>query len=449
MVDNERRGGVVRADGASGGGARLRFVAVPVIAWYAATRVVLVAAVALAVVADLADQGWPVTWPGVARDTWTALNSWDAAWMRDIVERGYFGLEDVDGDPGHWRSLAFFPLMPFAMKALSAATALPAAASGVIISVVAGAAFAFAAAALAGRMGLPRRSMILASVLATTAPMAVVMLMPYTEALFLALAAWGLVGVVDKRWGRAGLLFLLAGLTRSTALGLFIVLAVAVIAGDRRNPRAWAAVALAPLGWAAYLLWSSAQLRDAGGYFGAQARGWNSEVDGGAATLRWLWESLGASRETGYAVSAVIIVAVAATLAWAFVGWVLARIGAARVRRAASVADSADADPSTSTGSSISVGSVSADRARSFPDRWGACWPVLLFSCLAVGQVLVSDGLMHSRPRLFLSGVLVLLVFAPVLARMRRFDRFWILAAWILGSAWVGAYLLVPFPWAI
>lgn len=437
----------------------------PVIAWYVATRVVLVAAVALAVVANLANQGWPVTWPGMARDTWAALNSWDAAWMRDIAERGYFGLEDVDGDPGHWRSLAFFPLMPFAMKALSVVTALPVAASGVIISVVAGVAFAFAAAALAGRMsggmsGLRsgsaevseesvRRSMIRASVLATTAPMSVVMLMPYTEALFLALAAWGLVGVVDKRWGRAGLLFLLAGLTRSTALGLFIVLAVAVIAGDRRNPRAWAAVAVAPLGWVAYLLWSSAQLRDAGGYFGAQARGWNSEVDGGAATLRWLWESLGASRETGYAVSAVIIVAVAATLAWAFVGWALARIGAARVRRGVDVADSADADPSTSTGSSISVGSVSADRARTFPDRWGACWPVLLFSCLAVGQVLVSDGLMHSRPRLFLSGVLVLLVFAPVLARMRRFDRFWILAAWILGSAWVGAYLLVPFPWAI
>ena len=408
----------------------------PVIAWYAATRVVLIAAVALAVVADLVGQGWPVTWPGVARDTWAALNSWDAAWMRDIAERGYFGLEDVDGDPGHWRSLAFFPLMPFAMKALSAVTALPAAVSGVIISVVAGASFAFAAAALAGRMGMLRRSMILASVLATTAPMAVVMLMPYTEALFLALAAWGLVGVVDKRWGRAGLLFLLAGLTRSTALGLFIVLAVAVIAGDRRNPRAWAAVAVAPLGWAAYLLWSSAQLRDVGGYFGAQARGWNSEVDGGAATLRWLWESLGTSRETGYAVSAVIIVAVAATLAWAFVGWALARIGAARVRRAASVADSAGA-------------SDFDDSARTFPDRWGACWPVLLFSCLAVGQVLVSDGLMHSRPRLFLSGVLVLLVFAPVLARMRRFDRFWILAAWILGSAWVGAYLLVPFPWAI
>ncbi|MFD6712267.1 hypothetical protein ACFWEO_38060, partial [Streptomyces roseolus] len=341
-----------------------------------------------------------------------------------------FGLDDVDGDPGHWRSLAFFPLMPYLMRGVSFVAFLPAEWAGALISLVAGLVFAFAAAALAGRMAVRdghsrdgadrdgaardgvRRSMIIAAVVVTTAPMAVVKLMPYTEALFLALAGWGLVAIVDRRWGRAGLLILLAGLTRSTAMGLFIVLAIAVIAGDRRNPRAWLAVAVAPIGWAVYLLWSSAQLSDAGGYFGAQARGWNSEVDGGVATVRWLWESLGTSRETGYAISAVLIVLVAATLAWAFTEWALARVAAWR-------------------GARVIAG---GNRSSAFVDRWGRCWPVLLFSCLAVGQVLVSDGLMHSRPRLFLSGVLVLLVFAPVLARMRAFDRAWVLAAWVLGS---------------
>lgn len=405
----------------------------PVVAWYLVTRVVILAVLVVAVVADLLERdGGPgvagTAWFGeVARGTWDRLNSWDALWMRDIAENGYFGLDDVDGDPGHWRSLAFFPLMPYLMRGVSFVGFMPAAWAGALISLVAGVFVAFAAAALASRMGMGRRATILASAMVTTAPMAVVMLMPYTEALFLALAGWGLVAVVDRRWGRAGSLILLAGLTRSTAMGLFIVLAIAVIAGDRRNPRAWLAVAVAPVGWAVYLLWSSARLSDAGGYFGAQARGWNSEVDGGVATLRWLWGSLATSRETGYAISAIMIIVVALTLAWAFVDWVVARVAAWRGARAASGEAAAPA----------------------FLDRWGACWPVLLFSCLAVGQVLVSDGLMHSRPRLFLSGVLVLLVFAPFVARMRAFDRAWVLAAWVLGSAWVGAYMLVPFPWAI
>lgn len=405
----------------------------PVVAWYLVTRVVILAVLVVAVVADLLERdGGPgvagTAWFGeVARGTWDRLNSWDALWMRDIAEHGYFGLDDVDGDPGHWRSLAFFPLMPYLMRGVSFVGFMPAAWAGALISLVAGVFVAFAAAALASRMGMGRRAMILASAMVTTAPMAVVMLMPYTEALFLALAGWGLVAVVDRRWGRAGSLILLAGLTRSTAMGLFIVLAIAVIAGDRRNPRAWLAVAVAPVGWAVYLLWSSARLSDAGGYFGAQARGWNSEVDGGVATLRWLWGSLATSRETGYAISAIMIIVVALTLAWAFVDWVVARVAAWRGARAASGEAAAPA----------------------FLDRWGACWPVLLFSCLAVGQVLVSDGLMHSRPRLFLSGVLVLLVFAPFVARMRAFDRAWVLAAWVLGSVWVGAYMLVPFPWAI
>lgn len=384
-----------------------------ILAAYAATRVLLLAGLAATVFGNAwALGGTAPTWSDVADGTWGALTSWDARWMTDIADRGYFGLDDVDGEPGHWRSLAFFPLVPFLIRAVSFVTFLPGNAAGILLSLVAGAFAAFGAAALARRMGMGSRQRVIASVLATTAPLAVVMLMPYTEAVFLALAAWGLVAVIDRRWATAGALILVAGLARTTALGLFIVLLLAVLAHDRRNPRAWAAVAAAPLGWVAYLLWASSHLEDAGGYFGAQHRGWNSGVDGGKATLRWLWLSLSESRETGYALSAVIIVAVAATMAWAFLGWIAARAGRGL-------------------------------------DRWGRAWPVLVFSCLAVGQILVSDGLMHSRPRLFLSGVLVLIVFAPALARLRAFDRAWLLAGWILGSAWVGWYLLVPFEWAI
>ena len=384
-----------------------------ILAAYAATRVLLLAGLAATVFANRwAVGGAAPTWSDTLDGTWGALTAWDARWMTDIAENGYFGIGDVDGEPGHWRSLAFFPLVPYLIRAVSFVTFLPGNAAGMVLSLVAGVFVAFGAAALARRMGMDSRERVIASVLATTAPMAVVMLMPYTEAVFLTLAAWGLVAIIDRRWVAAGALILVAGLARTTALGLFIVLALAVLAHDRRNPRAWAAAAVAPLGWVAYLVWASSHLEDAGGYFGAQHRGWNSAVDGGRATLRWLWLNFTQSRETGYALSAVIIVAVAATMAWAFLGWLGGRAG-------------------------LGV------------DRWGKAWPVLLFSCLAVGQILVSDGLMHSRPRLFLSGVLVLVVFAPVIARLRAFDRAWLLAGWLLGSAWVGWYLLAPFEWAI
>lgn len=409
--DEPDRGERARGGDATGAGRRADPLAV--IAAYLLTRILLVVGLGATVFV----QGWTrygeaPTWADTASGVWDALTAWDAKWMADIADDGYFGLGEREDDPGHWRSLAFFPLVPHLIRAVSFVTFLPAPWAGMLVSLVAGLAFAFGAAAVARRMGMGPRAQLVASLLVTTAPMSIVMLMPYTEAVFLALTAWGLAAIIDRRWGRAALLFLAAGLTRSTALGLFIVLALAVAAHDRRNPRAWAAVAVAPVGWVAYLAWSSAQLTDAGGYFGAQERGWDSAVDGGAATLRFLGRALAESDEAGYAISAVIIVAAAATMAWAFGGWVMALAGR-------------------------------------YPDAWGAAWPVLLYSCLAVGQVLVSDGIMHSRPRLFLSGVLVLIVFAPAIARLRPFDRGWVLAGWVLGGAWVGWYLLVPFPWAI
>src|SRR5699024_2772581 len=154
-------GAVARESAAAGadGGARptSRSVAVPVVAWYLVTRVVILAVLVVAVVADLLERdGGPgvagTAWFGqVARGTWDRLNSWDALWMRDIAEHGYFGLDDVDGDPGHWRSLAFFPLMPYLMRGVSFVGFMPAAWAGALISLVAGVFVAFAAAALASR----------------------------------------------------------------------------------------------------------------------------------------------------------------------------------------------------------------------------------------------------------------------------------------------------------
>jgi hypothetical protein len=59
------------------------------------------------------------------------------------------------------------------------------------------------------------------------APMAIVLTMPYTEGLFVALAAWALVGVLEQKWWLAGVCTVFAGLVRSIALALIAVVVVA------------------------------------------------------------------------------------------------------------------------------------------------------------------------------------------------------------------------------
>ncbi|MEJ6018746.1 mannosyltransferase family protein [Corynebacterium sp. H113] len=393
-----------------------------VIAGYVATRAFALLVLFAMIFADATKDGDSVPrniWPLV----WDELNAWDAEWLARIAEHGYFDIPPVGDEPVYWQSLAFFPGMPYLMKAVSTVTTLSPQVAGIVISLVSGLVFAFSAAALVRRMPWVRASAlspVLAALLATTAPMTITFLMPYTEALFLALVGWGLVAIVDKRWASAAALVFAAGLVRSTALGLFIVLAIAVLATARRNPRAWAAVVVAPLGWAGYLWWSSSHLADVGGYFGAQERGWDSRVDGGVATIAWLTRTLTEETHVGYILTTATIIAVPLTAAWAFVGWVRALVGAR----------------------------FESDKS-SVEDLWGRAWPVLLFSCLAIGQILVSDGLMHSRPRLFLSGVLLLIVVPAVLRNFTTRTSAWLIVTWVVVSTWFSAFMLVPFEWAI
>lgn len=352
-------------------------------------------------------------------DLGSRLFSWDARWMVDIAEQGYFGLGAIEDEPGHWQSLAFFPAFPYLIGGLARIPGVDPAVAGSLIAVSAGLALAFAVVELARIIGAGQRGRIAASILVTSAPMSIVFLMPYTDGPFLALAAWSLVLMIRKRWLPAGILMFIAGLTRPTAIALFLTGAVVVLVNDRRNWKAWLAITLSPVGWVGFLLWASSHLREVGGWFGAQSRGWNTGVDGGIATVRFLIETLTTSRETGYTISAVIIIAVVVTL-------VLASLPA-------------------------------------MLHLWGSAWPVLLFSWIVTAQILLSDGLMHSRPRLLLAAALVLIVFC-LMTREDPDDKTaaspgvgWVpkevavgkLMVWIVLGNWVGWYMLTVFEWAI
>ena len=115
--------------------------------------------------------------------------------------------------------------------------------------------------------------------------------MGYSETLFTALAAWSLVAVLRARWLTAGLLCLLAGLTRPTGAALVAAVGLAALVAVCREPRAWqawCAVVLAPLGLLGFTAWVGIRLGRADAYFYVQGTAWRMGFDGGADTVRKL-----------------------------------------------------------------------------------------------------------------------------------------------------------------
>lgn len=327
------------------------------------------------------------------------LTKWDARYYLAIAESGYFHADLVTDVPVHERTLAFFPGFPALVRLLHEVTGLDFPVAAMLVNVLAGTAMTAGAMAIAARMGAGLSGRIGAGILVSCAPMAITFSMPYSEALFGALAFWALLALMDRRWWLAGILILACGFTRLTAVALIAVFLVVVLLHARRDWRAWAALALTPWSIFGYVIYASIPTWDAGGYFGIQQQGWSSGVDLGRATVTWVWEVLTTSDEAGYLLSVGVMVASVIALAAAW---------------------------------------------RRVP------WEVWLFSAALMATVLLSDGIMHSRPRLLMPAVILLLPW--VLFIVRRWPRGWQLAAatgWVLFGAWFSAYLLGVFPWAI
>ena len=175
--------------------------------------------------------------------------------------------------------------------------------------------------------------------------------------------------------------------------------ALAVLFYGRRQWSAWAGLAVSVVPLVAYLAWANSHLTAVGGYFGTQRKHWNSGFDGGLASLRWVATSLTSAENAGFLLTTAVMLAapLCLVLAWR-------RIGLA---------------------------------------PW---W----FSAALMVNVLASDGIMHSRPRLLLPAVIVVL---PLLVSGFRRLPGWVMgllvALWVLFGAWFSAYMLAVFEWAI
>jgi hypothetical protein len=336
----------------------------------------------------------------------SALTSWDGEWYRGIAAGGYggvpAGLTDSFGRRTADTPLAFFPGYPSVVRWVSYLPGVDVVAAALTVSIACGIVCAYALARLGQRVGgTPRVGLILVALFAA-APMGIVLSMAYSEAMFCALAAWALVGVLERRWLLAGACALGAGLVRPTAAALVVtVIAAAVVAIVRRRDgyRPWLGALLAPLGLLGYLGFVAERTGRLTGWFDLQRQGWDSAFDGGVATVKFGLDVLASGRSVlEVATVALLLMAIALVV--------------------------------------ICV-------------RQRLAWPLVVYGALVLAMDLGSNGLMNSKARMLLPAFTLLIPAAVALARRRPGTVLAVVGGIAVASAWFGAYALTGWPYAI
>ncbi|GAA0469442.1 hypothetical protein ACFQ2B_14820 [Streptomyces stramineus] len=283
--------------------------ALPALACYAAAR--------LTGMAVMACWAW---WIG--RHPRTLLgHNWDGIWYTGIAKNGYgLSLPSLTTRGVIFNDLAFFPLYPGLVRAVMTVLPLTAVTAGLLVAWAAAGAAAWGIYAV-GEQVHGRRVGTMLVVLWGLLPHAIVQSMAYTESLMTALAAWALYAALTGRRVWAGALALLAGLSRPNAIAVAAAVCVAgavTLCQDgsaRRDWRAWAGIALAPLGWFGYVIWAG--YRSGGGplgYFEVQ-RLWGSRFDFGVNAVGFMRHLItGHDAMAYYAVMAILGVTLVALL---------------------------------------------------------------------------------------------------------------------------------------
>ncbi|MFI8517657.1 glycosyltransferase family 39 protein [Streptomyces sp. NPDC085481] len=237
--------------------------------------------------------------------------SWDSDWYTHIAAHGY-GRTLHWADGGEQSDLAFFPLYPGLVRAVTGVLPVSGGTAGLLLSWLAAGAAAWGVYLVAERLA-GRPVAVVLVLLWGLLPHSIVLSMAYTEPLMTAFAAWALYALLTRRWLWAGALATLAGLSRPNGVAVAAaVLATAAFELWRRRGRAaaewrlWAGTLLAPAGWLSYLLWVGARRGDLlGGYFAVQD-GWTSRFDFGRGALRFVREMLKGPTQFGYVMALLI-----------------------------------------------------------------------------------------------------------------------------------------------
>jgi mannosyltransferase PIG-V len=256
------------ADGADVGGGRARSVERSLASWLLAALVTFVVWRGSLYAFDLLGLSLTPTM-GNCRKQWQVFGKshpllngffrWDSGWYLNIAGRGY------SYRPESSSSVAFYPLLPYLSRYL-----------GVVVGSVPVAGLLIANAATVGAIYYLRRlgNLLggeavgkLASILLLVFPTSLFLSSFYTEGLFVCLAAGSMYHYFRGRYLWCGLLGLLAMLTRSTGLVLFVALAldlgVRLYRRELKPSASMAALLLIPAGLALFMAMQLYQVGDA------------------------------------------------------------------------------------------------------------------------------------------------------------------------------------------
>ncbi|MEU9284725.1 glycosyltransferase family 39 protein [Streptomyces sp. NPDC048275] len=327
---------------------------------------------------------------------------WDSLWYTRVAEFGYGWEVRLPNGDVH-SNLAFFPLLPWLERLVSALTPLSYADAGLLVSTLASLAAAWGIFAVADQVYGPRVGVCAVLVWAVL-PVGIVQSMAYSESLFTALAAWSLYAVLTGRWVTAGVLASLAGLTRPVGAAVVAAVWVTAIASfvrERSAPPADRApvwrralgMLLAPLGAAGYVLWVGHRTgKGMLGYLDIQAQ-WGNGFDGGYAFARFV-----GAKFTSFpsALAGVGLIVGVALVIWLYVTCV----------------------------------------------RQAQPLPLVVYAGIVTALALCASGYFGSKPRLLLPAFPLLLPLALALARLRMSRSALILGGVAAASAVYGAFWL-------
>jgi hypothetical protein len=177
-----------------------------------------------------------------------SLTSWDAVYYIGIARDGY----QVGPVNGPYPEVVFFPLYPITVQLTAAATGVDLAVAGVLVANLA-ALVAFGLTYALARKRLAPAAALLATALVALQPGAVAFSMAYNDSLFLLLAVGSLLAAEWRARPAAGILAVLAALTRPQGALLVVPLLIVFALQDSRRPRlSWAWALGAPAGLALF-----------------------------------------------------------------------------------------------------------------------------------------------------------------------------------------------------
>jgi hypothetical protein len=347
---------------------------------------------------------------GAYRRAHGSLERWitegDGSFYRAIAAHWYdHGLIQLT----HGSVLAFLPGYPAAIDSVAWLPGVSIALAGFAITLLAGLAAAWGLATLGLKLTADSRISLIMVAIWAVAPGCIALSRVYAEALFCALAVWALIALIDRRWLTAGILVMLAGTVRGTALALVAAVAVAVVLAliqavrTRQRIGAWwrpvAALLLAPLGLLGYWGYVARVTHRPDGWFWIEKHRFHMTFDWGKSTIRVI------SNTFVDKVSAADLLVVLAILgAVALTAWSL------------------------------------AERIPVYLHVYTVMVAVMAFTS--------SANWVSSKPRFFLPAVLLALPLARLLASLRTSVLVPLIVVLAVLSTWVGVYLGVIARWA-